>query len=42
MIAGAVDMRVNYGLTPDEVEAGYILTCQASPRGDDVVISYDV
>ena len=42
LVSGAVDMRVNYGLTPEEVAQGYILTCQATPRGDDVVISYDV
>ncbi len=42
LVSGEVDMRVNYGLTPEEVAQGYILTCQATPRGDDVVISYDV
>jgi len=42
LLAGAVDMKVNYGLTPEEVALGYILTCQATPRGDDVVITYDV
>jgi ring-1,2-phenylacetyl-CoA epoxidase subunit PaaE len=42
VIAGQVDMKVNYGLTPAEVAQGYILTCQATPRGDDVLISYDI
>ncbi len=42
IVTGAVDMKVNYGLTADEVAAGYILTCQATPRGDDVEISYDI
>ncbi|MDQ4085661.1 MAG: 2Fe-2S iron-sulfur cluster-binding protein [Actinomycetota bacterium] len=28
-------------LSPQEVEAGYVLTCQARPRTDDVVISLD-
>jgi len=41
LLSGAVDMKVNYGLTPEEVAQGYILTCQATPRGDDVVVSYD-
>jgi len=41
LLAGAVDMKVNYGLTPEEVAQGYILTCQATPRGDDAVVSYD-
>jgi ring-1,2-phenylacetyl-CoA epoxidase subunit PaaE len=42
IITGAVDMKVNYGLTPDEVAQGYILTCQSTPRGDDVAITYDI
>jgi len=42
LLAGQVDMKVNYGLTPDEVAQGYILTCQSTPKGDDVLITYDV
>lgn len=42
IIAGEVDMKVNYGLTPQELAQGYILTCQSTPRGDDVVITYDI
>ncbi len=42
LISGAVDMKVNYGLTPEEVAAGYILTCQSTPRTDDVTITYDI
>jgi ring-1,2-phenylacetyl-CoA epoxidase subunit PaaE len=42
LVSGKVDMKVNYGLTPEEVAQGYILTCQSTPRGDDVVVSYDV
>ncbi len=42
LITGAVDMKVNYGLTPEEVSAGYILTCQSTPRTDDVTITYDI
>ena len=30
------------GLTPDEVARKYILTCQSTPRGEGVVITYDV
>ena len=29
---GEVDMRRNYALEPDEVEAGFVLTCQTSRR----------
>jgi ring-1,2-phenylacetyl-CoA epoxidase subunit PaaE len=42
LISGAVDMKVNYGLTPEEVTQGYILTCQSTPKGDDVVLTYDI
>ncbi len=41
VLEGAVDMEINYGLEPDEVAAGYVLTCQAHPRTDRVVISFD-
>ncbi len=42
LVSGKVDMKVNYGLTPEEVAQGYILTCQSTPRGEDVLITYDV
>lgn len=38
---GKVKMDVNYGLEPDELEAGFILTCQAHPETDEVVINFD-
>ncbi|MGH6617574.1 2Fe-2S iron-sulfur cluster-binding protein [Sphingomonas sp.] len=41
VVSGAVEMRLNYGLTREEVAAGYILTCQSMPISDDVVVSYD-
>jgi ring-1,2-phenylacetyl-CoA epoxidase subunit PaaE len=41
VISGSVEMRLNYGLTPEEVAQGYVLTCQATPTTDDVVVSYD-
>ena len=34
-------MLVNYGLSKNEVAAGYILTCQAVPQGDGVTVDYD-
>jgi ring-1,2-phenylacetyl-CoA epoxidase subunit PaaE len=34
-------MRINYGLTPEEVAQGYVLTCQSTPVGEGVVLSYD-
>ena len=39
---GRVEMDVCYGLEPEEVEAGLILTCQAHPRTPEVVVNYDV
>ncbi|MEO8414193.1 MAG: 1,2-phenylacetyl-CoA epoxidase subunit PaaE [Ginsengibacter sp.] len=42
LIEGKVDMEVNYGLEPDEVEAGFILTCQSHPGSKKVVIDFDV
>jgi ring-1,2-phenylacetyl-CoA epoxidase subunit PaaE len=41
VIEGEVEMKLNYGLEPDEVEAGYVLTCQAVPVTDKVVVDFD-
>lgn len=41
VVSGTVEMAVNYGLTQEEVAQGYVLTCQATPTSDDVVVSYD-
>lgn len=38
---GRVRMGANYGLSADEVAAGYILTCQAVPETKDVAVDYD-
>jgi ring-1,2-phenylacetyl-CoA epoxidase subunit PaaE len=42
VIEGEVEMEVNYALEPEEVEQGFILTCQAHPRSEKVVIDFDV
>ncbi len=42
LIEGEVEMEVNYGLEPDEVKAGFILTCQSHPRSKKVVIDFDM
>jgi ferredoxin len=39
--AGSVEMRVNDALTAEEVEAGWVLTCQAIPLSPEVVVDYD-
>ena len=38
---GTVAMEVNYALDKDEVENGFVLTCQAHPTSDRVVIDFD-
>ena len=38
---GDVEMEVNYALEPDEVERGFVLTCQAHPRSERVVVDFD-
>jgi ring-1,2-phenylacetyl-CoA epoxidase subunit PaaE len=38
---GEVHMRRNYALEPEEVEAGYVLTCQSLPVSDAVTVDYD-
>ncbi len=41
IIEGSARMDVNYALEKDEVEAGYILTCQSHPTSEKLVISFD-
>jgi len=38
---GSVTMRANNALTADEVEAGWVLTCQSIPTSREVVVDYD-
>ena len=38
---GKVEMEVNYSLEHDEVEKGYVLTCQSHPRTEKVIIDFD-
>lgn len=41
IIEGSARMDVNYSLEPEEVDAGYVLTCQAHPTSDKLVVSFD-
>jgi ring-1,2-phenylacetyl-CoA epoxidase subunit PaaE len=41
VMEGKVSMSMNYALTDDEVEEGYILTCQAHPTTPIVLVDYD-
>ncbi len=38
---GAVEMEVNYALEHDEIENGFVLTCQSHPRTERVIIDFD-
>jgi hypothetical protein len=38
---GKATMRVNNALGADEVEDGWVLTCQAVPTSREVVVDYD-
>ena len=42
MLEGSVTMTENYALEPDELERGYVLTCQSHPTSDRIVVDYDV
>lgn len=41
LVDGRVDMPRNYALEPDELAAGYILTCQSTPVTDHLTVDYD-
>jgi ring-1,2-phenylacetyl-CoA epoxidase subunit PaaE len=41
ILEGSAKMDVNYALMPDEVENGYILTCQAHPTSEKLLVSFD-
>lgn len=42
LIEGTVTMTENYALEPDELERGYVLTCQSHPTSARVRVDYDV
>jgi len=41
ILEGSARMDVNYALEEDEVSSGYILTCQAHPTSEKLVVSFD-
>jgi ring-1,2-phenylacetyl-CoA epoxidase subunit PaaE len=41
VLEGEASMDICYGLEPDEVAAGFILTCQAHPRSRTLVVSFE-
>lgn len=42
LVEGEVDMEVHWGLEEEEIEQGYILTCQSHPKTEKVVVDFDV
>ncbi|WP_150462219.1 1,2-phenylacetyl-CoA epoxidase subunit PaaE [Nesterenkonia ebinurensis] len=41
VVSGDFEMEENYALEKDEVERGYVLTCQTRPTGEKLVVDYD-
>jgi ring-1,2-phenylacetyl-CoA epoxidase subunit PaaE len=41
LLEGTVEMDVHYALEPEEIEEGYVLTCQSHPTSERVVLDYD-
>jgi ring-1,2-phenylacetyl-CoA epoxidase subunit PaaE len=41
VLEGTVTMDVNYALEQDELDKGYILTCQAHPTSKKVIVTFD-
>lgn len=42
VVEGKVHMDIQYGLEPDEIDAGYVLTCQSHPRTERLILDYDI
>ncbi len=42
LLEGEVAMDVHWGLEEEEVEQGYILTCQSHPKTERVVVDFDI
>ena len=42
LVEGTVDMLLTYGLEPEEIDEGYVLTCQAIPTSEKVVVDFDI
>ena len=42
LVEGSVEMKVNYALTDEEVEKGFVLSCVSVPTSKKLVVDYDV
>jgi ring-1,2-phenylacetyl-CoA epoxidase subunit PaaE len=41
VLEGSVEMEQNWALEPEEIDGGYVLTCQSHPTSQKVVLDYD-
>ncbi|HEX6682498.1 MAG TPA: 2Fe-2S iron-sulfur cluster-binding protein [Candidatus Limnocylindrales bacterium] len=41
LVSGSVEMASNWALEPDELAAGYVLTCQSVPTSAKIALDYD-
>lgn len=41
VVSGDFEMQENFALESDEIDAGYVLTCQTRPTSDKLVVDYD-
>ncbi len=41
LVEGDVEMDRNWALEDEELERGYVLTCQSHPRSEKVLLDYD-
>ena len=41
ILKGTVTMKMNYTLTDEDIKKGYILTCQAHPSSEELIVSFD-
>ena len=41
IMEGTASMDINYSLAEDDVEEGYVLTCQAHPTSKNLIVDYD-
>ncbi len=42
LVKGSVEMEECYALTDEEIEEGYVLTCQSIPKSEVVEVDYNV
>jgi ring-1,2-phenylacetyl-CoA epoxidase subunit PaaE len=41
LVEGKVSMDANWGLEPEEVEKGFILTCQSHPQSERIIVDFE-